>query len=218
MCQSLARATLQALEAADDAASASDYRWQHVKKAEILASLARSLLALEQGELLARLVDHTLARPKQYPLTEAHVAALTTLAPWLGKNVEKPVPALSRWLAACRAQLEALTAAKPQAPTDLRRPASLGCKCADCAELKRFLSDPNEEVHRFRVREDRRQHLANIIHQSHCDLDLKTERQGTPYTLVCTKNEASFQAKSKKFHQDQEHLAALRAIEQNLPQ
>ena len=50
-----------------------------------------------------------------------------------------------------------------------------------------------------------------------CDLDCRTERKGRPYTLVCKKNTASYQANLATYHQDLEHLAALRAIRQGLP-
>ncbi|HKB40269.1 MAG TPA: hypothetical protein VKD72_27815, partial [Gemmataceae bacterium] len=141
----------------------------------------------------------------------------TTLQPWLEKNVKKPSPPLARWLAACCEQLEALTARKPEAPTDFRRPATISCRCADCAALKRFLDDPNQSTYRFTAAQDRRGHLEVVIEGAHCDLDLKTEERGRPYTLVCTKNTASYQARLQKYHQDQEHLAALRSIQASLP-
>jgi hypothetical protein len=218
LCGSLAQATLQALEAIDQEKAAHDYRAREVDRAQVLAGLARSLLVTEQFELLARIVAHTLARPDKYPLTPVHVSALTRIGPWLPKQVKEPCPALSQWIVSCCEQLEALTAETPQPPADFRRPAALSCKCADCGELRRFLDDPHERVYRFRVNEHRRQHLQAVIRQHHCDLDLHTERRGSPHTLVCTKNAASYQAKLKKFHQDQEHLATLRSIQASLPQ
>jgi hypothetical protein len=217
LCQTLGREAFEALERIDQDKPSTDYQRRNVDRAAVLTSLARALLATEQLKLLSRLVDHTLARPEQYPLTSAHVKALTTLEPWLKKNVTKPSPPMSNWIAACCEQLEALTVQAPQAPTDFRRPAAISHKCADCAELKKFLEDPQEKVHRFRVKEERRKHLEDMIRHHDCDLDLKTERTGSPYTLVCTKNAASYQRKLKKFQQDQEHLAMLRSIQASLP-
>src|SRR5262249_1372129 len=194
-----------------------DYWPRQEERAGVLAGLARSLLLTRQGELLSRLVAHALAGPETYRLTLAHVAALIELSRWLHKHVKEPCSALSDWLAACCGQLEALTAEMPQPPPDLRRDATISCKCADCAELRRFLHDPQEREHRFRMREDRRQHLEPVIRQHGCDVDRRTERGGSPHTLVCTKNTASYEAKLKKYHEDREHLAALRAIEVGLP-
>jgi hypothetical protein len=55
--------------------------------------------------------------------------------------------------------------------------------------------------------------VEHSIRQGHCDVDCRTEQRGRPYTLVCTKNRASYEAKLKKFREDQEHLATVRAIE-----
>jgi 2OG-Fe(II) oxygenase superfamily len=217
VCGVLAQSAQSALEKIDQEKESYDYRGRDLNRAKVLAGLARSLLAAEQFELLGRLVTHTLAQPKKYPLTAVHVAALTTLQPWLEKNVKKPCPPLAHWIDACCEQLEGLTAQAPQAPTDFRRSAAISRKGEDCAELQRFLDDPLEQVHRFSVREDRRRDLENIIRQEKCDLDFKTERRGSPYTLVCTKNTASNQAALKKYHQDQEDLAVLRSIQASLP-
>jgi hypothetical protein len=217
LCGALAQATLLALERIDEEKATHDYRARRVERAELLAGLARALLATEQFELLSRVVTHTLDRPEKYPLTLAHVAALTKLQPWLEKQIQKPCPALSSWIASCCEQLESLTEEFPQPPADFRRTAGLSCQCLDCGELRRFLEDPQEREHRFRVKEERRQHLQGIIQQQSCDLDLKTEKRGTPYTLVCTKNAASYQARLAKFHQDQAHLATLRALQASLP-
>ncbi|HKI35756.1 MAG TPA: 2OG-Fe(II) oxygenase family protein [Gemmataceae bacterium] len=217
LCEALAPALVAALEGIDQQPAAHDWRVQEVKRADVLAGLARSLLAAEQGELLSRVVAHALARPKKYPLTLAHVAALTALQPWLKKNVTKPCPALADWVAACRQQLEALTAKAPQPPADFRRAAPTSCKCSDCDELRRFLHDPQEQVHQFRAAEHRRRHLEDIVRGHGSDLDLKTERRGSPHTLVCTKNTASYKAQVATFHQDQEYLKTVLAIQASLP-
>jgi hypothetical protein len=217
LCEALARTSVAALESLDEHPAKDDWHLREVDRSAVLVSLARALLATGQDGLLARLIDHSLAHPRVYPLTEAHVAALGKLAPWLKKNVTKRSAALARWLAACREQLEALTAEMPQPPADFRRPAEVSCNCADCRELKRFLADAKEEVHRFTVAEARRQHLESSIRHDRLDVDTRTERRGRPYTLIGTKNTKSYQARLKKYHEDLKHLAALRQIEASLP-
>ncbi|HEX4610645.1 MAG TPA: 2OG-Fe(II) oxygenase [Urbifossiella sp.] len=216
LCEWLAAKAVAALEAVDRENVSSTWGVREVKRSEVLAGLARSLIATGQFELLARVVAHALAAPKTYPLP-AHVAALTGLGPWLNTHLKLPCEAVSRWLAACCAQLESLTASEPVAPTDLRREATPTCKCADCEELRRFLTDPVEQVHRFCARQDRREHLEHAIRGHTCDLDCVTDRRGSPQTLVCTKNTASYQAKRKTYHEDLAHLSALRSIRANLP-
>ena len=76
--------------------------------------------------------------------------------------------------------------------------------------LKKFLEDPKEKVFRHPARQDLRPHLEGTIRHHRIDVDCRTEETGRPYALVCTKNAASYEARLKTFHRDQEHLAALR--------
>ena len=177
LCGVVARAMLSTLGTIDREQPSFEYGTPKVDRAKVFAGLARTLLAAGQFEELSRLVAHAFAHPDVYPLSLAHVAALTTLRPWLKKNVKKSCPQLSQWITACCGQLESLTAAIPQPPADFRRAASLSCKCADCADLKRFLQDPHEQQHSFRVKERRRKHLRDVARWGHCDLDLRTDTE-----------------------------------------
>jgi hypothetical protein len=217
LCVGLAGAFAASLETLDRAAATShDWRFRNVDRSALLTGLTRSLLAIQQFELFSKLIDRVLADPKLYPLA-AHIAALTELQPWLKTHLKTRCEGVSRWVTECRKQLESLTAAEPTPPSDFRREANIDCKCADCAELRRFLSDPKEGIHRFRAAQDRRSHLENTICHRGCDVDCKTERVGSPHVLVCTKNTASFKARLKKYHEDRQHLATVRTIEQALP-
>jgi hypothetical protein len=217
LCGVLAEELVLALEKVDG--EKASYHWgaRQAGRAEVLAGLARALIGTEQPALLSRVIAHALALPEKYPLTEVHVPALLSLQPWLKKHVKKHSAALSEWLAACRKQLAALTARMPQPPADFRRDAAVRCGCAECRELKQFLENPGEAEHRFSRREERRKHLEQEIRRHGCDLDLKTDRHGSPQTLVCTKNTASYQARLKKYHQHREHLALVEAIQAHLP-
>jgi hypothetical protein len=217
LCTVLATGLVSSVEASDEKPSSTDWRTRKVLRADVLAGLARALIATEQFELLSRLVHHALGLPKKYLLKTAHLPALVSLEPWLKKNLKKTCAPITRWLASCREQLEALTAKAPEEPTDFHRPASIACMCADCAELIRFLHDPKESTHRFTMKKERRDHLEKEIRSHNCDLDLTLDRRGSPQTLVCTKNKASYQVKLKTYHQDQESVATVRSIEASLP-
>ena len=78
-------------------------------------------------------------------------------------------------------------------PTDWAQDIEIRHNCEDCQELQRFLRDPEERVHRFRVRKERRQHLHRQIDSHGCDMIHVTERKGSPQTLVCTKTRASYE-------------------------
>jgi hypothetical protein len=215
LCEALAQETITALEAIDGAQN--DWQAGSLNRLEILAGLVRSLLAAGQDEALARLLVYAAAMPKRYPLRELQIPVLVGLQPWLAKHLESPSAPLAQWLAACQEQLAGLTSEKPRAPADFRRDADVACRCADCQELVQFLKDPHEKVHRFSVRKDRRQHLHQVIERHGCDVEHVTDRRGSPQTLVCTKNTASFQRRLRQYEVDKEHLAALRSIGANLP-
>lgn len=217
LCAVLSRELVAALESIDQQSATNDWRAKPVKRSEVLAALARSLIAIKQLELLSRVVSHALALPAKYPLQLAHVAALASLKSWLPKHVKEPCAAVSQWITACCDQLAALTAQAPQPPADFRRAADVSCTCSHCRELKRFLLDPLESTQRFRLRQQLRDHLENSVRQQHCDVDCATDRRGSPQTLVCTKNTASFQQRLKTYQQDQEHLALLQSLRECLP-
>ncbi len=222
LCTALARELIPAIEALDRKRSPTgfldeDLFPQKADRADVLAGLARSLIATGQSELMSRFLDHAFATPKTYPLSKTHIEAIMSLRPWIKKHVKKGFPALTTWLDSVRERLEALTAREPQEPTDFRRAAPITCKCEDCTELKQFLKDPRESVHRLRANESRRKHLEHEVRRHKCDLNLKTERRGSPHTLVCTKNKASYHAAVKTYHEDQQHLATIKSIQTGLP-
>ena len=48
-----------------------------------------------------------------------------------------------------------------------------------------------------------------MISRARCDLDLTTDKRGRPYTLVCIKNEASYDRRARQRKQDLEDLASI---------
>jgi hypothetical protein len=106
-------------------------------------------------------------------------------------------PTLPAWIHAWSAKvatsLEQQTAIVPQAPTNHARAGLTACDCADCRLLDAFLRDPRRPRERFPLRESRRQHLQDIIRQQACDVETTVERRGSPYALVCTKTQASYE-------------------------
>ena len=169
--------------------------------------------ALEDA--LSKLVDHVQASPNTYPLRPVQLRALALLARWLEKARVTPPPALARWVAGCRRQLGSLTAAEPKPPTDLRREADFKPDCADCRELKAFLLDPRQETHSFQMPQPRRNHLEDVIERKELDLSCRTDRRPRPQVLICTKN-ASYHRRLEQYHEDLEHLAAVRSMEKRL--
>ena len=103
---------------------------------------------------------------------------------------------------AALAHLEARIALPLEPPPDWMRTGSIACQCAHCRALSRFLAAADEPVWQFKANEVDRQHVAHSIQRAQCDLDLATNKRGRPYTLVCTKNQASYQRRVRQREQD----------------
>lgn len=103
--------------------------------------------------------------------------------------------------------------AEPLAPpADWIRPAKLSCNCSHCDELRRFLADAFQGEWHYKAAKARRHHLEESIRKSHCDIDCHTEKKGSPHTLVCRKNQNSYNRRVEQRKRDKQALAELEQI------
>ncbi len=156
---------------------------------------------------LARLaVDHLLAWPKTYDLDAVILPALRHLT---SQATTRDTPGVQRLRAACVQHLRARTAEPLEPPTNWTRAATLNCRCAHCSELARFLRNPDEQSWTLKAAEAVRAHVTSTVQHCRCDLDLVTQRRGSPYSLVCTKNQASYERREKQRREDLQDLERL---------
>lgn len=92
-----------------------------------------------------------------------------------------------------------------QAPQDFARPAAITCPCEHCC----LLADPERGSWTFKAVEARRRHVERSIVDNCCDLDRETVRRGSPHSLVCTKNQASYERRIRQRAHDQENAQRL---------
>ena len=167
----------------------------------VLTNLTTALFLLAADELRDQLIAG-LSPDRADPVTVQAEAILTAVH----RN-----PALNIWIRTwidCVVDLlDQRTASEPQPPSDHARPGLCFCDCDDCRTLDAFLRDPQRGSERFPLRESRRQHLTAVIEQQSCDLATTVERRGSPYALVCTKTNASYQ-RARSSHR---HAVAQRA-------
>ena len=97
----------------------------------------------------------------------------------------------------------------PVEPTDWAIAADMVCACEFCTRLRAFCEDPVKRLERFKVRKDLRKHLHQIIDRHRLDLHHETERRGSPYTLVCTKNRASNERRLDEYWEDLRRMDSL---------
>ena len=177
----------------------------------IVEALLQAFGALAEPGMLKQFVSHALSLPERYGLHTVLIPAAQRMDQEIAAS--SPVRAAYRHLLShCIEALQSLTATPVPVPTDWAQDIEIGCTCADCTELQQFLRDPQARQHRFRVRKERRQHLHQQIGVHGCDVDHVTERQGSPQTLVCTKNRASYERRQQQFATDTRLLAELHAI------
>jgi hypothetical protein len=105
--------------------------------------------------------------------------------------------------------LRARIAQPLEPPRDWTRASRLTCRCPRCTVLSQFLADPGRETWTFKAAEGDRQHVEGSIRANGCDLDVITERKGRPYSLVCTKNQASYDMRAQQRTADLDALARL---------
>jgi hypothetical protein len=117
--------------------------------------------------------------------------------------------ATSRLRTAALAHLRSRIAEPLAPPRDWTRPAALSCSCEVCGQLAGFLADPGLETWTFKAAQASRSHLETRIRNDRCDVDFVTLRRGMPHSLVCTKNQASYEARARQRRQDLDALDRL---------
>ena len=181
--------------------------WQHPPpvKSQFVVDLLAACSQIDTG-LAKRAIEYLLAWPKTYKPDDVLIKAALTFA----KRLECTAwPAIQRLRAASLEHLRRRIALPLAAPRNWARENQVKCQCADCRELARFLINPDREQWQFKVAQDRRSHLEQIVRRSSCDLDLATLRHGSPHTLPATKNRASYERRARQRREDLEHAAAL---------
>ena len=93
----------------------------------------------------------------------------------------------------------------------------LSCGCSSCAELVRFCVDPVATTHRIPVRKELRAHLRSRIGSVRADLECRTERRGSPYSLICTKTRGSHERRRRQYAEDISEIERLLSVAERVP-
>jgi hypothetical protein len=173
---------------------------------DLLTAASRIDAGATDTELASRALAHMLAWPRTYGMDNVLVPAALIFAE---RAEGRAWPAIQRLREACLDHLQRRIALPLEAPQDWTRANPLKCRCADCRSLGDFLVDPNQEQWRLKAVQGRRMHVEESVRRARCDLDLTTEKRGSPHTLVATKNQASYERRVAQRRNDLEHVAAL---------
>jgi predicted 2-oxoglutarate/Fe(II)-dependent dioxygenase YbiX len=165
-------------------------------------------LGQTNAALADRAAAHILTWPQTYELDAVLVPSVLELT---GQAASRDMAAVQRLRTAALEHLRTRTAEPLEPPRDWTRASAIACRCAHCSALSHFLADPDRQCWAFKAAETGRRHVEESIRQSRCDLHLTTDRRGRPYSLVCTKNQASYDRRAQQRQQDLVHLARLEA-------
>ncbi len=157
-----------------------------------VVELVESLRVLGSGPLQANAVTALCGNPAAFDPVTMVVPALRELR-GVGDSVLAPDDAWWPLWTHVAEYLLARSEHPPEPPADWRLNVRLDCSCEDCRELQAFALAPAAQVHRFSVRQVRRQHLQSKIEMFDLDMTHETERKGSPQTLVCTKTRRTHQ-------------------------
>jgi hypothetical protein len=148
-----------------------------------------------------------LAWPKTYGMDAILVPAVREL---VGSGAIKGSASVERLRNACLEHLRARVGEPLEAPRDWRRASAVGCQCPCCSELSRFLADPDRKAWIYKAAQADRSHVEDTIRNAQCDVDTATDRRGRPHSLICPKNQASYE---RQVRQRKEDLADLEQLE-----
>lgn len=193
----------------DPARAAQRERWSRPPTVEpgFVVDLLTALVQISTA-LAEQAVDYMLSWPKTYEPDAILVPAALRLA---GQAVYQNVAAVQHLRTAALEHLRTRIAEPLEPPRDWARASAIACSCAQCRELSTFLADPDRRQWIFKAPEAGRSHVEESIRRSGCDLELVTDRRGRPYSLVCTKNQASYDRRAQQRQQDLAHLTQLEA-------
>jgi hypothetical protein len=179
--------------------------------AGIVASIVQSFAAVGAIDRLTTYIDRILRLPERYPARRMLVDAVKTLHAALPSD-SPARPGVERLREHCLTVLRAATAQPIVPPADWTRDAPVDCTCADCRELVQFLRDPVAQVHRFARRQALRSHLEQAVRAHRLDVDCRTLERGSPKTLICTKTQASYDRRRRRFDKDQQAVRELESL------
>ncbi len=114
------------------------------------------------------------------------------------------------WEATAAALIKA-TGAAPRMPGDWSQAGRIRCSCDFCVQVNAFAAHPVQQVLRIKAKTEDRAHLHRAIDGAGLEMTHITERKGSPYVLVLTKERRDYQKSVRRFGEDL--LAASRLID-----
>lgn len=165
----------------------------------LIIDLLIALDQLDTPSFADRVVGHVLENPASFGMDAIIVPAVLGLTEY---TPVANVASVRRLRAACLEHLRGRISEPLEPPADFARANTVSCRCAHCTELGQFLVDPRRQQWALKAAQHFRSHVENAIRQHGCDLDFSTSRVGSPHSLVCKKNQASYERRERQREED----------------
>ena len=175
--------------------------------------LFQAAIVIRDDDSLAKLYDSLRHSPKCFPVRTFQVAAANEIHPFSDKRGGDIPARFELGYTNSTNFFTSATDCEPTPPQDFSRPNETDCDCRFCLEMQMFLASPTQETTRIAAREDRRQHLVDVIRSKKLDVTTGIEKTSSPHKLVLTKTSASYDRALKQYHNDLKLLASLPKVE-----
>ena len=163
--------------------------------------------------IIAELANDTLNYFLTWPTVYNVDTILVSVALLLTESeFHRNLPVVKKLRTAVITHINVRVAMALEPPKDWQRNSKISCKCPDCTALSAFLSEPTQSTWRLKAVEARRKHVELSISRHASDIDCRTQRSGSPHTLVCTKNQASYELRVTQRKQDLKFLSSLEDV------
>lgn len=175
----------------------------------LIDDLLTALAQIDAPLLADLVVGHVLAHPTSFGLDAIVVPTVVALCE---RALTANTASVRRLRAACLAHLRDRIGQPLAPPADFARANPNLCRCPHCAALGQFLVDPARKEWGLKAAEPVRRHVESAIQVHGCDVDCQTSRVGRPYSLIFTKNQASYQRRVRQRKEDLRNLERLESV------
>ena len=182
--------------------------WQQQRLALTASDVADIVVSFSMinSDIAEKTLDYIIAWPTMYGVDKVLLPAAIQI---VASTAIDEFSAVERLRQLVITHLQTRLAEQLEPPADWNRDNTNKCSCKDCSELNQFLISADQAQWRFKAAEPRRKHVQHAIDMNKIDVDYVTEKKNRPYSLICTKNQASYQRRVEQSKRDQDALARL---------
>jgi hypothetical protein len=185
------------------------------EKMTFVISIFKVFCYLQQPELLKKLGLLLNGNNAKFDLHVLRIPLVKELHDWLDSESVTSSEFVSAFFTPVFEEIKHLATMLIEPPKDWQREAALDCKCEYCQDFSTFLQSPTETEFSLKKREEFRVHIEDQVKKYKIDVDCKTEtRKGSPYTLICNKNQATYERTKTKQAEDMKLFENLKRISQ----